>query len=92
MRRRQRYDPLQPIAQVCWLVVRDRHRRVVEVREIPAAADLRVVLNCARDERIAADWICAQIGRSQGFCFCERAGERFQIAIERFHPDDPLPC
>jgi hypothetical protein len=91
MRRRQLYDPLQTIAQTCWLVVRDRHRHAVEVREIPAAADLRAALNCVRDERIAAGWTCTPIGRSQGFLFCERAGERFQIAIERFHPDDPVP-
>jgi hypothetical protein len=65
-----------PIAQVCWLVVRDRHRHAAEVRE----------------KRIAAGWICTPIGRSQGCLFCERAGERVQIAMERFHPDDAVPC
>jgi hypothetical protein len=92
MRRRQLYDPLQRIAQPCWLVVRNQHRESVEAREIPAGTDLRATLNGARDARIAAGWSCTQIGRSEGFIFCERAGERFQIAIERFHPDDPLPA
>jgi hypothetical protein len=92
MRRRQRYDPLQPIAQTCWLVVRDRHRHAVEVRAIPAGTDLHATLNGARDERIAVGWSCTEIGRSQGFIFCERAGERLQIVIERFHPDDPVPA
>jgi hypothetical protein len=91
MRRRQLYDPLRPVAQTCWLVVRDKHRRAVEVREVPPATDLRATLNGVRDERIAAGWTCAPLGPSQGFMFCERAGERFQIAIERFHPDDPGP-
>ncbi|HTC44780.1 MAG TPA: hypothetical protein VK696_07015 [Steroidobacteraceae bacterium] len=92
MRRRQLYDPLQRLAQSCWLVVRDQHRQAVEVREIPAGSDLRTTLNSARDERIGAGWNCTEIGRSLGFVFCERAGERFQIAIERFHPADPAPA
>jgi hypothetical protein len=91
MSRRTRYDPLQPLPCPTWLVTRDKHRCPLESREITAGADLRAVLHSARADRIAAGWVCDDIGRSCGFFFAEREGERLQISIERYDSAGPGP-
>lgn len=90
-RRRQTHDPLQPLAVASWLVVRDRCRQALKSRELGAGVDLRVILAHERDLRTAAGWTCEEIGNRCSFFFCEQAGTRLQIGIERYHPDDPGP-
>jgi hypothetical protein len=54
MSRRTLHDPLQPLPQATWLVVRNKHRQPLESCEIAPGADLRAVLMTARSERMAA--------------------------------------
>jgi hypothetical protein len=89
MVRRNRPEPLQPLRQPTWLVVRNKHRAPLESREIAAGVDLRAILEAARSERIAAGWTCDEIGPACGFFFAERADERLQVSIERYDPDGP---
>jgi hypothetical protein len=89
MPRRNRYDPLQPIPEPTWLVIRNKYRQPLEWRQLAAGAELRSILQAARCERIAAGWVCEEIGRSCGFFFTERAGNRLQVGIERYDPAGP---
>jgi hypothetical protein len=75
-RRRGGHDPFTTLSVQSWLTVRDRARQPLECQEVAAGADLRAVLDAARASRLAVGWRC---------------GERVQVAIERFHPDDPGP-
>jgi hypothetical protein len=89
MGRRNRPDPLEPLQVPTWLVVRNRHRAPLEWRRLAARADLRAILEASKAERIAAGWTCDDIGPRCGFYFCELAGERLQVGIERYDPDGP---
>lgn len=89
MTRRTRYDPLQPIAQPTWLVVRNKHRHALQATAHAPSADLRAILQTARAERTAAGWVCDDIGPSCGFFFAERAAERVCVSIERYDPAGP---
>jgi hypothetical protein len=91
MVRRNRYDPLQPLQQPTWLVVRNSYRQPQEWREIAAGIDLRSTLEKSRVERIAAGWTCEDIGRVCSFFFAERQGERIQVTVERYDPGGPGP-
>ena len=91
MARRTAYDALQPVPRRTWLVTRNQNRRPLASAEIAAGADLRAILEGARSERIAGGWSCTNIGRSVGFFFAERDGERLQIGIECFDPHGPGP-
>ena len=86
MPRRTLYDPLQPLTVRTWLVVRDARRLPVAAREIAPSTDLRSALKAARAERIAAGWICTDIGRADSVFFAERDGLRLEVGIERYNP------
>jgi hypothetical protein len=80
------HDPLQVPT---WLVVRNKHRQPLEWRRLAAGADLRAILGCETDQRITAGCARNDIGPRCTFFFCERAGERVQVGIERYDPDGP---
>jgi len=52
-RKRASPDPLASVNAVTWLVVRNALSRVIEFTELAPLADLRSVLNAAREARIA---------------------------------------
>jgi hypothetical protein len=89
MRRRTLYDPLQPLPQPTWLVVRNMCRQSLEWREIAPGVDLRSYLEAARTERTAAGWACDDMGRVCSFFFVVRDGKRIQVTVERYDPDGP---
>lgn len=93
--RRSIPDPLAPIRHPTWLVVRD-HRTVVEVTPLEPHADLRAILNAAREARMADGWACDEIGRSCSFFYCAKDGRRrLMVTIECVDPAvprSPLPC
>ena len=90
-RKRQRYDPLAPIREACWLVVLDRLRTALETRKLPPGTDLRAVLTTAHAERIAAGWACETDGRF-GFFFCHQDGVRVMVGIHRVEPGKLPPA
>jgi hypothetical protein len=89
MPRRTRYDPLQRLQQPTWLVVRNKHRQPLEWRQLAPGADLRAMLLAARTERIAAGWVCTEVGRHESVFMAERDGERLETGIERYDPAGP---
>ena len=87
--RRSSYDPLKAIPEPTWLVVRDKCTRVLEVRPLARRADLRAILNAAREARIAAGWRADPIGRASSSFFCSKDGMRLMVGIERRDPANP---
>src|ERR1700733_15345598 len=62
-RRRSVPDPLAPIPYPTWLVVGDMLRNPLEVTKIEPHADIRAILNSAREAKTAEGWTCDEIGR-----------------------------
>jgi hypothetical protein len=89
VRRRRPTDPLLPLPQPTWLVVRNVHRQALESRQLRPSADLRAILGSERDQRAAAGWACEDIGRVCSFFFAVCDGQRVQVGIERYDPDGP---
>jgi len=89
MVRRNRPDPLQPLPQPTWLVVRNSHRQALEAREIVPGVDLRALLEATRSQRAAAGWTCDDIGRVCSFFFAVRNGVRIEVGVERYDPKGP---
>jgi hypothetical protein len=88
--RRSTTSPLAPTHDPTWLVVRNSSSDAIEITPLEAKADLRKVLNAAREARIAAGWQADPIGRSSSCFFCAKEGTRLMIGIERRDPAKPL--
>jgi hypothetical protein len=89
VRRKRPTDPLLPLPQATWLVVRNAHRRAQEWRRLAPGLDLRSILGYERNQRIAAGWACENIGRVCSFFFATREGVRIQATVERYDPTGP---
>ena len=91
VRRNRSVDPLLPLPQPTWLVVRDQHSLALEWRRLHPGADRRAILGYERDQRVAAGWTCDDIGRACTFFFAERGGVRLFVGVERYDPAGPGP-
>ncbi len=89
MARRSRSDPLQPLQQPTWLVVRNTYRDALKWQEIGPDVDLRVFLTGVRASYIVEGWSCDDIGSACSFFFATHRGERLQVAVERYDPAGP---
>jgi hypothetical protein len=87
--RRSTTIPLTPTHEPTWLVVRNSSSDPIEITPLEPKADLRNVLNAAREARIAAGWKADPIGRSSSCFFCAKEGTRLMIGIERRDPAKP---
>lgn len=85
-RRRSIADPLLPICEPRWLVIRDRYSRPLEYRKLGPGADLRVAIETERARRAADGWRVEDIPRNCAFCFADRGEERVCISIDCFEP------
>jgi hypothetical protein len=85
-RKRSEPDPLQPIGERSWLVVRDMLSRILDARELAPWADLHGTLTAARSARIAQGWNVGDIGSRCAFFFADRSGERVMVTIECREP------
>jgi hypothetical protein len=90
-RRRSEKDPLTPLSEVTWLLVRDEWRTVLTSRPLEPMTDLRAILEAERQARIADGWDADPIGRRTAFFFCKREGQRRLTIIERHDPALPSP-
>jgi hypothetical protein len=86
-RRRSSTDPLFVQDQPTWLVVKNALSQIIEYKELGPGANLREILNAARNARIADGWLADEIGRSCSFFFCVKDGVRLEVGIRRIHPD-----
>lgn len=91
IRRRQFVDPLLALTVPTWLVVRDQVGRPLESLQLPPGTDLRAILVTARDARISAGWSVTELGRACSTVFCDRAGVRHEIGIQRVDPSESGP-
>jgi len=87
-RRRSEPDPLAPVNEPTWLVVR-QFRDPSEVTALEPMADLRKVLTAAREARMADGWSAEEIGRRCAFFYCSRGGQRVWVGIEKRDPMSP---
>jgi len=79
---RQSPDPLAPIPEPAWLVVRDAHGDVLDASELAPNSNLRAVLTIARGRRIDEGWVAQEIGAHCAFFFARRDGERVLVGVE----------
>src|SRR4051794_21168433 len=85
-RRRGTTDPLQPISEPRWLVIRNRYSQAIEYRELWPGTDLRSAIESERVRRAADGWHVEDIPQNCAFCFAARGSERVCIRIECFEP------
>jgi hypothetical protein len=85
-RRRGTRDPLNPVNEVRWLVIRNQCRQALEYQELRAAADLRGAMEAERARRAADGWRVECVPANCAFCFADRGSERVCISIECFEP------
>lgn len=86
-RRRSEPDPLFVTDKPTWLVTRNAVNQVLESVKLAPRADLRAILNAAREARIAEGWVADTIGRRCSFFFCTRGGIRLEVGIFRRDPE-----
>jgi hypothetical protein len=84
--RRSTFDPLDIGDAPTWLVVRNLHRAVLEVRSLPAGADLKRVFIMAILEWMDAGWHLAEFSSRTGAFFCTKGVERRMIEITPTNP------
>jgi hypothetical protein len=87
MVRRTQFDPLDnPKREPRWLVVRNMHRAILEVRPLSPETDLRRTFILALLEWTDAGWTLGEFSSISGHFFCTRGAERRMVAIT---PSDP---
>ena len=84
--RRGRTDPLLPVNEPRWLVIRDRFRRVLKSRTLPPNADLHRAMVEESARRRRAGWVVEDIPPYCAFFFCDLENERVCVSIECFEP------
>jgi hypothetical protein len=85
-RRRSYEDPLAKLRDPTWLVTEDMLGRPLEVTPLEPYADLRAIVNTARDKRMAEGWECDEIGRHSSGFFCKKDGVRQLVGVKRVEP------
>src|SRR5689334_3226055 len=84
--RRGRTDPLRPVSEPRWLVIRDRFSRVMASLALPPNADLRAAIQAESARRRRAGWIVQEVPRNCAFFFCDLENERVCVSIECYEP------
>lgn len=84
--RRVRPDPLLPVSEPRWLVVRDQLSQAIAWNELQPLTDLQAVLEQKREQRRLDGWSVEDISPATAFFFCGRGGERHCISIESYAP------
>jgi hypothetical protein len=84
--RRGRVDPLNPVDEPRWLVIRDRFSRVIQSLPLPPNADLRAAMRLEGERRGRAGWLVDCIPRNCAFFFCDLENERICVSVECYEP------
>jgi hypothetical protein len=85
-RRRSEPDALASTSEPTWLVVRDPFHTAIEVIPLEPHADLRTVLNAAREVRIAEGWKADELEKRSSYFYCTKDEARMMVGIERSKP------
>jgi hypothetical protein len=84
--RRGRTDPLRPVNEPRWLVIRDRFSRVIVSQRLAPNADLRAAIQAEADRRRNAGWVVDTVPRNCAFFFCDLENERLCVSVECYEP------
>ena len=79
--RRSNFDPLEIGNEAAWLVVRNLHRAVLEVRPLPVGVDLKRVFVAAMLEWMDAGWKLAEFSSRTRTFFCTKGTQRLMVEI-----------
>jgi hypothetical protein len=86
MPRRASFDPLEPTQEPRWYAVRNMYGALLEVRELPAGADLKRVFVAAILEWMDAGWKLKEFSSRTGVFFCDRGVDRRMVEITPTNP------
>jgi hypothetical protein len=84
--RRSNFDPLEIGNAPTWLVVRNLHRAVLEVRPLPTGADLKRAFVAAMLDWIDAGWEIKEFSSRTGVFFCDHGVDRRMVEITPSNP------
>jgi hypothetical protein len=86
VRHRASFDPLVPVNEPRWLVVRRMDQTPVESSCLPPLADLKAAFVHALAAYADAGWTLERFSSDVACAFCRRTDERRIISVECFDP------
>ena len=89
VRRRASFDPLIPVGEPRWLVVRRMDQALVDSTRLAPGADLKAAFVHALAAYADAGWTLEGFSSDMACAFCHRADERRIISVECFDPRKP---
>jgi hypothetical protein len=91
VRQRASFDPLMPVNEPRWVVVRRMDQAVVESTWLPPRTDLKAAFVHALAAYADAGWTLERFSSDVACAFCHRTDERRIISVECFDPKKPAP-
>ncbi len=90
-RHRASFDPLMPVNEPRWVVVRRMDQAVMESTALPPRSDLKAAFVHALAAYADAGWTLERFSSDVACAFCHRTDERRIISVECFDPRKPGP-
>src|ERR1700677_2978567 len=91
VRHRASFDPLIPVNEPRWVVVRRMDQALVESTCLAPRTDLKSAFVHALAAYADAGWTLERFSSDVACAFCHRTDERRIISIECFDPKKPMP-
>jgi hypothetical protein len=91
VRHRASFDPMLPVNEPRWLVVRRMDQGLVESTWLAPGADLKAAFVHALAAYADAGWTLERFSSDVACAFCHRTDERRIISVECFDPKKPAP-
>jgi hypothetical protein len=89
VRHRASFDPLMPVNEPRWVVVRRMDQALVESTCLAPRADLKAAFVHALAAYADAGWTLERFSSDVACAFCHRTDERRIISVECFDPRKP---
>ena len=86
--KRQRYNAMEPVPAVTWLVVSDKYGMTIYTEELPPGTDPRMVIIKAMARSIRESFEVEELPSIHPLYFCRKGEERRTVTIARRHPSD----
>jgi hypothetical protein len=91
VRHRASFDPLMPVNEPRWVVVRRMDQGLVESTCLAPRADLKAAFVHTLAAYADAGWTLERFSSDVACAFCHRTDERRIISVECFDPKKPSP-
>ncbi|MEP7246473.1 MAG: hypothetical protein ABI885_22730 [Gammaproteobacteria bacterium] len=85
---RNRHNAMAPVDAATWLVIEDRYRTPISLKELAPGTDPRMIMIAAMARSIGKGWEVEELPGTQPLYFCRKDGDRRMVTISRRHPDD----